>query len=262
MRAISHHRVFSFRCLTVALFGLLTACSPRDTERVGTAPTATDSLLDPAPCPTVGIVDPARAEPIPTHSRLGPYELTFPTSHYLDLPPYPITWKKGTGRVVNGSMSVHTADGVESNLFVLAPDMFGGQLSTFHSAALDKGLLYRVSITLMWSEDGHLFPGWSEHPQRPSPKARLVPGAFMVEDLPDSGDKRWQYFPVNTPEQYPIQCRRPYEGGPGSCSVLRKVRADVWVYYNFPSSRLTCWRQLDSQVEGLLKRATNDWQRR
>ena len=261
MRTICHHCVSSLCRLTVALIGLLAACSPPETERIGTSPTATDSLVNPAPCPPVGRVDPVPAEPIPTQSRLGPYKLKFPNSNYLDRPPYPITWPKGTSRVVTGKLNVHTADGVDSRLLVLAPDMFGAQLSTIHSDALEKGLLYRVAITLMWSEDGHLFPGYPYRPEQPSPKARLVPGSFLVEDLPDHGGKRWRYFPVNTPDQYPIDCWRPYDGGRGECSVLRKARGDLWIYYAFPSSRLACWRQLDSQVAGLLKGATSDWQR-
>lgn len=264
MRAICHHRVSSLCCLTLGLIGLLAACSPPEanSERVGSSPRATDSLVNPAPCPPVGRVDLVRAEPIPAQIRLGPYKLTFPTSSYLDLAPNPITWPKGTGGVVNGKLNVHTTDGVELRLHALAPDMFGGQLPPrILLDARDKGLLYHVAITLMWSEDGHLFPGWSYRPEQPSPQARLVPGSLLVEDLPDQGGKHWRYFPVNTPDQYPIDCWRPYDGGRGQCSVLRKARGDLWMQYTFPSSRLACWHQLDSQVAGLLKGATSDWQR-
>jgi len=117
---------------------------------------------------------------------------------------------------------------------------------------IERGELYAVEIDLFWSQNESVSPESSFLIPRKS-SFFSTPWVKASEDLMKKEDRShggttYIYTPIgnNIPSTVKfIACSL-------NCTVISKVKKDLWLRYSYPSTNIKCWRYIDNEVHRTL----------
>lgn len=213
-------------------------------------------------CPSAGNVPLIDRGSLAESYRLGPYSLTVPDGGYREIQGY-LTQRVGDDEVVDGVSRRLQADRTFLRFRALGPDMLGGAFAhSDYRREVARGNLYDLDITILWSRGSQSVPLRFIRSYLPTGPVTDTPIDLVVQDLGHRSGRVFRLFPKAEIERtYAIDCWLPYDGGSGTCDVVRRAQDNVWIAYSFGSENLACWRGIDASIGRFLSLATAGWRK-
>lgn len=189
----------------------------------------------------------------------GPYEFRY-IDHLLGIDGYRSS-KVGDSKINRyGELSRVDDNSATLRFGIYLPDAIPTFLNyTKQRERIDRGELFAVSVELFWSqsetvmpESGYTIPRKTTNAFSPWIK---VTDELMVMEYKRGGLVFYIYSPIGSSIPNTVK----FIGCETSCTVISKVREDVWLRYSYPSANIKCWRYIDEEVHKMLNETTSSW---
>ncbi|MBB6343073.1 hypothetical protein HNP49_003261 [Pseudomonas fluvialis] len=189
----------------------------------------------------------------------GPYKFQY-TDNLLGIGAY-MSSKVGDPKINQYGERSRVDDNQETlNFGFYLPDTIPTFLNyTEQRKRIDRGELFAVNVELFWSQRETVIPESGHTISRITTRSSS-PWSKTTDDLMvKEQEERGLLFYIYAPTGNSIPSAVKFISCETNCTVISKIRKDVWLRYSYPSANIKCWRYIDEEVHRMLSETTSNW---